>query len=150
MSSRPTLLWCLALVLLLAACGSGGSDDGQQLPGANGYKTFTYTSEGVEQVLQVKWQNDTAISFVLAHHRGECNYTLSGEAVNPYYSYDPEQDTDTGGDTYWVDQYLYNRENCRLALRIAQDTSRVQLQITNCAVSPTCGLERLGVLRREE
>ena len=148
---RNTCILLLTLLGVLSAC-SWESDQQQ----ANGkaparYKTFAITSEGVEQVLQLKWQNDTAVSFVLEHRQGDCNYTLSGDAVNPYITYDPESDIDeASGEPYWVDLYLYNRGSCRIAIRVAQDTSKAQLQFANCAASSSCALESVGMLRREK
>ena len=137
------------LLVLLGACGTG-SQEGEKSTRSSGYKTFTYLNEGVEQKLQVKWQNDTAITFVLEHHQGDCNYTITGDAVNPYISYDPESDVDEEtGEVYWVDLYLYNRNECRMAIRIAQDTTRAQLQLANCVASPTCAIKSVGLLRRE-
>ncbi|AHM61392.1 hypothetical protein D770_15690 [Flammeovirgaceae bacterium 311] len=140
----------LMLLALAGACGSGGNEASDTARTQSAYKTFTFSNGEVEQILQVRWYNDTAVSFVLEHHQGNCNYTLSGDAVNPYISYDPETDTDEStGELYWIDIYLYNRDNCRMALRIAQDTTKAQLQLSNCAASPTCALESAGVLRRE-
>jgi hypothetical protein len=141
----------LALLALVAmACGGGNSQTEGTAKAAAAYKTFTYTNEGIAQILQLRWQNDTAVTFILEHRQGDCNYTLSGDAVNPYITYDPESDVDSEtGETYWVDLYLYNRGSCRMAIRVAQDTSRAQLQLANCEASPTCALESAGVLRRE-
>lgn len=141
--------YCVGLLLLL--CCGGNPEGGPQEGEAARYKTFSLSSEEAEQVLQIRWQNDTAISFVLEHRQagGDCNFTLSGEAVNPYLSYDPESDTDETGELYWVDQYLYSRGSCRLAIRVGQDTSRVQLQISTCLASSTCQLKSVGILRRE-
>ena len=139
----------LMVLVLLGACG-GGSNEREKRNQSTAYKTFSYLNEGVEQKLQVRWQNDTAITFVLEHHQGDCNYTITGDAVNPYISYDPESDVDEEtGEVYWVDLYLYNRNNCRMAIRIAQDTTRAQLQLANCAASSTCAIESVGLLRRE-
>ncbi|WP_225000103.1 hypothetical protein [Cesiribacter sp. SM1] len=148
---KGTGILLLMLLALAGACGSGSNEtaDTEQARPAN--KTFTFSNGEVEQILQLRWNNDTAVSFVLEHHQGACNYTLSGNAVNPYNTYEPETDTDAStGELYWVDIYLYNRDNCRMALRIAQDTSRAQLQLSNCAASPTCALESVGILRRQE
>lgn len=147
-TQQTAALGCL--LLLLAACGGGGAQTEQKTKPASAYKAFSLSQGEALQNLQVRWLNDTAISFVLEHRQGQCNYTLSGEAVNPYLAYDPESDTDNStGELYWVDLYLYNRGECRIALRIAQDTSKVQLQLANCAASPDCALKSLGVLRRE-
>lgn len=115
----------LRLIALWLACAcTGVGEKGMEVATTNAlanYKTFTYHAGDVAQTLQLKWQNDTAITFVLEHQQGDCSYTLSGDAVNPYLTYDPESDTDTNtGETYWVDLYLYNRGNCRMA----QDTSK--------------------------
>jgi hypothetical protein len=148
---KGTGILFLMLLALAGACGSGSNEAANTEQTVSAYKTFTFSNGEVEQILQLRWHNDTALSFVLEHHQGACNYTLSGDAVNPYITYDPETDTDAStGELYWVDIYLYNRESCRMALRIAQDTSRVQLQLSNCAASPTCALESVGMLRREE
>lgn len=148
---RGTALLLMALGLV-GACSSSG-EKGSEAPMASdaaSYKTFSYRAEDVAQTLQLKWQNDTAVTFVLEHHQGNCSYTLSGDAVNPYLTYDPESDTDSEtGETYWVDLYLYNRDNCRMAIRMAQDTSRAQLQLSNCNAAPDCALQSLGMLRRE-
>lgn len=146
----PTGILFLLLMVLLSACGGGSSELENSGTGSSGYKTFSYSNGEVDQVLQVKWQNDTAISFVLEHQHDGCNYTLSGDAVNPYFTYDPESDTDTQtGEDYWIDQYLYNRGSCRMAIRMAQDTSKVQLQLANCIASPTCAIESVGMLSRQ-
>jgi hypothetical protein len=144
---------CAGLLLLVCLLRCGGSPEASRQDDVqtDRYKTFILSNEQAEQVLQIKWQNDTAISFVLEHRQagGECNFTLSGEAVNPYLSYDPEADTDETGELYWIDQYFYSRGSCRLAIRVGQDTLRVQLQISSCLASPTCQLKSVGVLRRE-
>ena len=148
----PTGIFFL-LLLLLSACGGGSSELENEVTGPAGYKTFSYSSGGgeIEQVLQVKWRNDSAISFVLEHRHGSCNYTLSGDAVNLYFTYDPESDTDTKtGEDYWIDQYLYSRGSCRMAIRMAQDTSKAQLQLANCVASPTCAIESVGMLSRQQ
>ena len=144
----PAGSFLFVLALILSACGGDGGNADVTEKGSAAYKTFTYSHEGAEQILQLRWQNDTAISFVLEHRQGHCHYTLSGNAVNPYLSYDPESDTDDTGEIYWVDLYLYNRGSCRMAIRVAQDTTRAQLQLANCEASPDCSLQSIGVLRR--
>lgn len=143
----------LLMALWLAGACSSSGERGMEAATENtaaSYKTFTYQAEGVAQTLQLRWQNDTAVTFVLEHQQGDCSYTLSGDAINPYLTYDPESDTDTDtGETYWVDLYLYNRDNCRMAIRMAQDTSKAQLQLSNCQAAPNCALQSLGMLRRE-
>lgn len=147
----PTGILLFVLWLLLTACGGEKTETtGQELAETSAYKTFIYQGEGVDQRLQVRWLNDTTISFVLEHHLSDCHYTLSGEAVNPYQTYDPESDVDEDtGEVYWIDLYLYNQQHCRMAIRMAQDTTRAQLQLANCAASASCGIESAGVLRRE-
>lgn len=141
----------LAVVLgLSVACSSSGESGAVQESSQYQYKTFTYTAEGMAQTLQLRWQNDTAVTFVLEHRQGDCSYTLSGDAVNPYLTYDPESDTDPlTGESYWVDLYLYNRGSCRMAIRVAQDTTKARLQLSNCEAAPDCSLASLGLLRRE-
>ncbi|EMR04365.1 hypothetical protein [Cesiribacter andamanensis] len=145
--AHSLILWLFGLCM---SCG-GGSGAGDQQVQARHYKTFSLDAGHARQVLQLRWQNDTAISFVLEHQQadGACTYTLSGDAVNPYLSYDPEADTDETGEVYYIDQYFFSQGSCRLAIRVGQDTSRVQLQIANCLASPSCQLQSLGVLQRE-
>lgn len=140
----------LLLLSLLLGCGPN-ADTTQANEEAREYKTFAGGSADAYQVLQVNWQSDSIIRFVLEHRRtdGSCNFTLSGNAINLNQSADPQADTDETGELYWIDQYLYGLGSCRMAIRIAQDTNRVQLQIDNCQASPSCRLESLGVLRKE-
>lgn len=137
----------VVLVLLMACGGESKETAGVLLPD---YKTFSYRSDDVSQTLQLNWESDTTISFVLAHHQGDCHYILSGDAMNTFQAYGPESDVDEEtGEVYAIDLFLYNLSHCRMAIRIAQDTSRVQLQVAHCAASPSCAIESVGVLRRE-
>ncbi len=144
-------LFLLISLVLVCACGHGEKETttAEDYGAVAAYKTFTYRAEGVSQILQLRWQSDTVVAFVLEHRQGRCNYTLSGRAVNQYFSGNTETDTDAvTGEDYEVDIFLYNPDDCRMAIRVAQDTTKVQLQLTTCEAAPDCALQSVGMLKR--
>jgi hypothetical protein len=115
----------------------------------NGYeKTFVYEDNLVKQILGVNYKGENIIEFSLKLEKkdGSCKVNFQGEAKNKNENLDPELDEDEEGIAYPSNEFVYEKEKCIIALRIAmKEKDKAIIKTVGC--NDTCCPETSNLLK---
>jgi hypothetical protein len=113
-------------------------------------KIYLYEDNEFVQRIKVKKINDKSISFVLISKNKikKLSNTISGVAKLNEGS--GENDNDEEGNAYFVNEYMYDTDNCWLAFRIDVDTkSLMRIKEADCDKlrNPDCPFASIATLK---
>lgn len=118
----------------------------------NTYQEFSFRNDSILQSIKIEdiKPNQIRFEYHVSNEKRSCSHTIVGIAIDKKPDMDPVLDEDEEGFGYPSIEYIYEKENCYLAIRRSMlEKDKVQIRSSDCnnQSEKYCPIESIGIMR---